>query len=58
METRRVNMHRLGPQQCRWQSRGDTSSGYAAPSDVAQARSSDRYGKFDWWSHDVGDLGF
>jgi hypothetical protein len=26
--------------------------------DVALAQSSDRYGKFDWWSHDVGDLGF
>jgi hypothetical protein len=26
--------------------------------DVALVRSSDRYGKFDWWSHDVGDPGF
>jgi hypothetical protein len=26
--------------------------------DVALARSSDRYGKFDWWNLDVGDPGF
>jgi hypothetical protein len=26
--------------------------------DVALARSSDRYGKFNWWSHDVGDPDF
>jgi hypothetical protein len=32
--------------------------GPTAGADVALARSSDRYKKFDWWSHDVGDPGF
>jgi hypothetical protein len=30
-------------------------TGQEITTDVALARSSDRYGKFDWWSHDVGD---
>jgi hypothetical protein len=28
------------------------------PIDVALSQSSDRYGKFDQWSHDVGNQGF